>query len=310
MTCLLDVTLREAGFVNEYVFSRAQVAAIVDALDRGGVEVIEAGYFRPLRPEPTGAACGRAYLETVAARDRRALVSVMVHLRDVALDAYTALAHAGVSLVRFAASPRDLGDLPVHAEAARSAGLQFTVNAVRATELADGALVRMAEAADRLGARCFYVADSNGSLYPESVAALFDRLRGHVGVPLGFHAHDNLRLAFANALAALAHGAAWVDASLGGAGKNGNLVTELVAGHLSMRCGRAYDILTLARAYRSHVAPTLAPAPHAEFCASVCGLLDLNLDRIGELKHESLRTHVPLEELLVRMYFDHLYQRA
>ncbi len=44
---ILDVTLRDGGYVNDWRFPRATAARIVAALGRAGVAFAELGYYRP-----------------------------------------------------------------------------------------------------------------------------------------------------------------------------------------------------------------------------------------------------------------------
>jgi 4-hydroxy 2-oxovalerate aldolase len=159
--------------------------------------------------------------------------------------------------------------------------------------------------------RCFYIADSNGSLYPDRVESLVRMLRANTSLPLGFHAHDNLRLAFANALTALRNGVEWLDASLGGAGKGGgNLMAELAAGHIALRDGRPLDIFAMARAFAKYVAPTLENGPANYLPGLLYGLLDLNLDRIAEVNAECERRQMSLEDLLAVLYYQTVDHRV
>jgi 4-hydroxy 2-oxovalerate aldolase len=303
MVHVLDVTLREAGLANGFAFSCEQAVAIAATLDHAGVDVVEAGYRRPGSAGTTGASCPAAYLTALRAACCRSDLAVMVHLPEVGLDEYERLVDEGVDLVRFAVAPREVGMLAGHARAAVAAGLQFTVNITRATELAPEVVVDAARTAQDLGASCFYVADSNGSLYPDGVRALASRLRPATKLPLGFHAHDNLRLAFANALIALEAGFTWVDASLGGAGKGGgNLMLELVLGYLGVHGRRTVDVIALARTYADHVAPTMPPDADRRGCNTVFGLLDLNLDRIRELAEEAERRRVPMDNIVANEF--------
>lgn len=303
MAVLLDVTLREAGIANRFSFSLAQVGAIVRALDEAGLDVIEVGYLRPAQSAPTGAACSPEYLDVVRANCVRSSLAVMIHPHEVTLDCYSELASRGFSLVRFAIAPQHAAELVPHAAAARMAGLGFTVNAIRSTEVAPDVLIAAARMAEQLGARCFYIADSNGSMYPDRMSALAAQLRASTSIPLGLHAHDNLRLAFANALVALGAGFEWLDASLGGAGKGGgNLITELIAGHLAVHDGRSVDVFALAEAYAAHVAPTMSGEGFRDVCTPVFGLLDLNIDRIGQIVRESEQRRVPVEDLVATLY--------
>lgn len=302
---ILDVTLREAGIANGFSFSLAQAAQIAAGLDRAGVEVLEAGYAQPVHPGAPagGASCGPEYLAVVRRAAPRARLSVMVHPAEVPPQIHASLAEQGVDLVRFTVSGRTLDSLPRHAEAARAAGLSVAVNAVRVTELAASAVARCAQQAERLGAGCFFVADSNGGLYPDQLAELLRAIRQETAIPLGIHAHDNLSLAFANALVGLRHGCEYVDASLGGAGKGGgNLATELIAAHLALRGGRAYDTFGLWSTYQAAVAPTLPAGGHSPLCLSLHGLMDLSVDRVAELTREAAAAQVPVERLLEDLY--------
>lgn len=88
--------------------------------------------------------------------------------------------------------------------------------------------------------------DSFGSFYCKHVAALMKALEGICrprGKKIGFHAHNNLQLAFAKTVQAEECGADFLDSTLGGLGRGaGNCNTELLLGYLgrdiapAMRC--------------------------------------------------------------------------
>ena len=83
-----------------------------------------------------------------------------------------------------------------------------------------------------------YVADSFGGMHPEDFSQVAEQLRPISDKPWGVHLHNNLELAFANALEAVRCGARWVDTSVTGMGRGpGNLKTELLLQHLSTRVG-------------------------------------------------------------------------
>jgi 4-hydroxy 2-oxovalerate aldolase len=97
-------------------------------------------------------------------------------------------------------------------------------------------LLANAEIVRDSGADVLYLADSNGSLTPTRVWDMVNLVRGYTGMPIGFHAHDNLGLAMSNSIAAVKAGATFIDGSLRGMGKGaGNLKLELWLAFL--RCG-------------------------------------------------------------------------
>jgi 4-hydroxy 2-oxovalerate aldolase len=282
---LLDVTLRDGGYVNEHSWSRADAMTVLASCTAARLSYSEVGYFRPARHEVDGAArpascCPPDYLRTLHEHHPELTLVAMVHSRDVALDDYRMLRELGVGMVRMPAQLALLPSLPRHVEAARNAGLRVTLNLIRVSELSTGEVVEAARLADECGAEAFYLADSNGGLFPDRVTELVRASAGAAGIPLGFHAHDGLSLAFINSLTALQAGCTYLDASLAGMGKGGgNLSLELIVGYLISRQQAPYRMAPLVRAADT----VLKPWKHgvAARCDSMAsGLLDLNIDSI------------------------------
>jgi 4-hydroxy 2-oxovalerate aldolase len=109
-----------------------------------------------------------------------------------------------------------------------------------------------------------------------------------VPVPIGFHAHDNLRLAFANTLSALDAGATHVDASFAGIGKGGgNLVLELLLAWVRSRGRKDLTVGPLAPLAQV-LGEEMAARRRQEPAAWAAGLLDLDIDRARPLFDEPL----------------------
>ncbi|QEE09768.1 hypothetical protein D1093_09375 [Bartonella kosoyi] len=86
----------------------------------------------------------------------------------------------------------------------------------------------MAIAANDCGASILYLADSHGSLLPDTVTHFVQKTKSITPLEIGFHAHDNLGMAMANSIAAVEAGASFIDSSLMGMGKGaGKLTLEL-----------------------------------------------------------------------------------
>lgn len=299
---LLDVTLRDGGYVNGWQFPIEDALAIVSMLSRSGIPYIEVGYFRPrsttCRAGKTGLSsyCSREYLKALAGVRGGSKLTVMIHLNDVLPTDYAFLAEHDISCVRFILSaPGGLRQLEAHLEAARAAGLNTSVNLIRASERTTEDLLTSARAAEDMGVDWLYVADSNGSLFPERVAEIFRGLSGEVRLPLGFHAHDSLQLAFANSLTAIGTGGRLLDSSLGGMGKGaGNLVTELITAYLKTLYGVPYNINELTNVSCQTLSAWIR-GDHRRRCESMMSaLLDLNADKLKEVVAAAERAERPL----------------
>jgi 2-isopropylmalate synthase len=104
-------------------------------------------------------------------------------------------------------------------------------------------VVEVAQAALRAGARTINVPDTVGVALPADVSALITRLRGEIpGIEeavISFHGQDDLGLATANALAAVAAGARQVEVAVNGIGERaGNTSFEEVVTALRVHGAR------------------------------------------------------------------------
>lgn len=284
---LLDVTLRDGGYVNGHVWSRQQASAVVSACTTAHIPFCEVGYYRPRRHQVDGvdrptSCCPDDYLRALRETASGTTLAVMAHARDIDLTDYQRLADLGVGMVRLPARHDILTTLTPHVEAARQAGLMVAVNLIRISELSGREVAAAARLVEQWQVDAFYLADSNGSLFPEQVDRLVRVAGVETGVPLGFHAHDGLSLAFINSLSAVEAGCGYLDASLGGMGKGGgNLALELIAGYLRARSRTPHAMTPLAHT----AAEVLKPWRDGVLarCESIAsGLLDLNIDTIRD----------------------------
>ncbi|MBR1677139.1 MAG: hypothetical protein IJ706_07520 [Clostridia bacterium] len=94
------------------------------------------------------------------------------------------------------------------------------------------------------GADYIYFADSSGSAYGEDIDALCSILNNNkANRKTGFHLHDHLSLAFANALRAYENKIDITDISITGAGRGGgNLKTEFFIPYLKKASGEKLSI--------------------------------------------------------------------
>jgi 4-hydroxy 2-oxovalerate aldolase len=284
---LVDVTLRDGGYVNGHSWLRADAATVMSSCTEAHISYCEVGYYRPARHEADGAllpaaCCPPDYLDALHRDNPDVTMVVMVHGRDVALTDYRKIADLGVGMVRMPAQLSVLPSLPAHVEAARAAGLRVTLNLIRVSEVLVEDVLGAAKLAESCGAEAFYLADSNGSMFPDDVGVLVRAAAETVGIPLGFHAHDGLSLAFINSLTALRAGCTYLDASLAGMGKGGgNLSLELIAGYLRAKTSAPFAMAPLAHAAAAVLTPwKQGVTARCEFMAG--SLLDLNVDGIAK----------------------------
>ncbi len=290
--CVLDVTLRDGGYVNDHSWAPEVARRIVAAVAVSKVPVAEIGYYRPRRHGVDGttrpaASCPVEYIDQLAAVADGMALAVMAHQTDVRLDDYRMLAEHGIAVVRLPTRTSATERVHDHVAAIHAHGMTAMVNLLRISEPERHEIATAAAAAHKAEADVVYLADSNGSLFPEEVAELVGVVREQTDRAVGFHAHDGLSLAFSNSLAAVQAGCTYVDASLGGLGKGGgNLAMELICGYLRCRGRSMISFSPLAAAADEVLSAWGADAAAARSESIASGLVNLNIDDIARLRAE------------------------
>jgi 4-hydroxy 2-oxovalerate aldolase len=103
-------------------------------------------------------------------------------------------------------------------------------------------------AVNSLRPHAFYIVDSFSTLYPDDIKSMQDFVLAHLdrGIAFGLHAHNNIQLAFANAITFLNNGDGrllYTDGSIYGMGRGaGNVPIELLLEYANKHCGGVYDV--------------------------------------------------------------------
>jgi 2-isopropylmalate synthase len=93
------------------------------------------------------------------------------------------------------------------------------------------------QAAEKAGADCIVLCDTNGGSLPSEVARITALAKSKLNVPIGIHTHDDAGLGVANALAAVEAGATQVQGTINGYGErtgNCNLISVIPNLHFKM----------------------------------------------------------------------------
>src|SRR6266511_2159915 len=253
---IFDTTLRDGEQAPGNSMTAEEKLRLARQLDTLGVDVIEAGF-------PSASEGDRRAVRAIAEALRRPVIAALArcHDRDIEL-AGEAIRPAARGRLHVFISTSDLHikeklkttreEVLDRARAAVRQARSYTDDVEFSAEDASRTdpefLCRVVEAAIAEGARTVNLPDTVGYALPAEYAAMFRdvlaRVPGADGVVLSAHCHDDLGLATANSLAAIAAGARQVECTVNGIGERaGNAAMEelVMASHvrgplLGFRC--------------------------------------------------------------------------
>ncbi|MBE6711593.1 MAG: aldolase catalytic domain-containing protein [Clostridia bacterium] len=257
---VLDATLRDGGLCNNFRFSDDFVRALYKSNIKSGVDYMEFGYKADpdlFNEEDYGP------WKFCREEDLRAIVGENISDMKIAVMAdvgrcnfrrdFLPKSESVIDMVRVACYIHQIPAALEMIEYFHELGYETTCN-IMAVSQAGGyqieeALAMLADSSVDV----IYLVDSYGAFYPENasdMALMYIKAVEESGKKIGFHAHNNQNLAFANTIDVLSRGVSYLDATVQGMGRGaGNCALELLLGFLKNPKYNLYSVLTFIEKY-------------------------------------------------------------
>lgn len=247
-TYLLDCTLRDGGYINDWDFSCELYHAVTEKLQTANVNFIELGImgnhnaqqfktkFRSLEEIPVP--------KKIVNRSSFTVMMTGTEYKNLTIP--DCMAGSGIDTLRFAFFKADAAEALNQMGSLISKGYKVFAQTMATFQYSESELVVLVKEINRIKPYAFYIVDSFGTLYPENIRQLY-RLVDDVldrNILFGIHAHNNLQMANANAITFIGEAKdrdIIVDGSIYGMGRGaGNAQTEVLMHYLN-RNGKIYD---------------------------------------------------------------------
>ena len=248
---VLDVTLRDGGYVNEFLFGAPTISSVLDSLSKSNVEGVEIGFLRDCNYSADRTWYNEVHqaerlLHRISAPHQHYFLMVRPDWYDInQLSPCKEL----VRNLRFAFHYRDFELLDFQVKKAQDYGYKIFLNPVNITSYTDIQLKSILSKVNCLQPEAVAIVDTFGSLTYGSLAKLCnifdDCLDSRISICL--HPHDNLLLAFSLAQSFinrfLPSRNVWIDSSINGMGRApGNLQSELLLNYLNLYHNCSYNL--------------------------------------------------------------------
>lgn len=254
---VLDCTLRDGGYCNDCHFGFENEKYIVESLLQAGVDIVECGFLtqKVEYREDYSRYTSLDQVARILPEDRRGkLFVVLMDYGTYRAEDLPQWDGSSVDGIRVTFHKKDLEPAMELARQVMEKGYKVFLQPMVALSYTDQEYLELIQRANQLRPYAFYLVDSFGTMKRKDMLRFFYMIEHNLaeGICVGFHSHNNLQLAYANAqtLADLQTCRSLIiDSSIMGMGRGaGNLNTELFLDYLNDNAGGQYQVKPLLRA--------------------------------------------------------------
>ena len=229
-----DPTLRDGSHAVKHQLSAEQVAAYSRAAEDAGIPIVEVGHGNGLGASSlqVGVSLTEDSLMLKTARQNlkksKLGIFIIPGFATINKDLRPAL-DLGADVIRVACHCTEADTTQRHISFAREQGKEVYGVLMMSHMASPETLVDECRKMESYGAEGVILMDSAGASLPDGVAEKIKRLVDSLGIPVGFHAHNNLGMAVVNSLTAARAGATILDGTARGFGAGaGNTQLEVL----------------------------------------------------------------------------------
>lgn len=262
---LLDCTLRDGGYINDWYFGETAIKDITKKIIQAGIDAVEVGFIRPedYNKNRSVYSSTEDIKNVIGKKDPDTLYVAMLDMSTpVSMDKIYPRDDEGIDVLRVIFKKDKIEEGLVCCQEVQRKGYQVFVQPVGTDLYSDEEFIAMIHKFNAINPDALYIVDSFGVIKLKHFLRLVYIADHNLseGVSLGYHSHNNLQQAFGNAQALVELSLKRniiIDACVFGMGRGaGNLNIELFAEFLNENYGTNYRIepmLSIADLYLNEI---------------------------------------------------------
>lgn len=260
---ILDCTLRDGGYINNFHFGYAVIKDIIAKLSRASIDIIECGFLRSGADQKDDSLFGsvESVKEVLGDKNPNSVYVAMIQYGAIAADEISECDHTSIDGIRVTFHEHEAeGALLLGKQLIRK-GYQVYMQPVGTTTYQDQELLDLIRCMNELKPYAFYIVDTLGMMYKNDLLRMFYLIDHNLdrSIAIGFHSHNNLQLSFSNAqqlISLNSERCLIIDGSVYGLGRGaGNLNTELITQYMNFNFGRIYDHVEILEIIDEYIMP-------------------------------------------------------
>lgn len=267
---LLDCTLRDGGYVNDWEFGHDNLVSIFERLVDANLDIIEIGFLDERRPfdsnrsiMPDTDSVARIYgrLER-----KQAMIVGMIDYGTCTVEHIRPCEESFLDGIRVIFKKHLREQAFAFCKELKDMGYKVFAQLVSVTSYDDEEMLDVVRLANEVKPYAVSMVDTYGLMHQNNLLHYFHLLDRNLDkeIGLGYHAHNNFQMGYANCIAMLNNRIERrmiVDGSIYGMGKSaGNAPLELIAMYMNNAFGKHYHISQILEAVDANISQFYRPA--------------------------------------------------
>lgn len=249
---MLDCTLRDGGYVNDWDFGHSTITGIYKRLEAAGADYIEVGFLDDRREfdinrsiMPSTEAINKIF---GSVKKGKAIPVAMIDFGTCSLDSIGSCDSTFIDGIRVIFKKEKIDQALPFCKAIKEKGYKLFIQAISITAYSDIEMLEYVNRINEIKPYAFSIVDTYGLLDNSSMARYFYLIDNNLdpSIKMGYHEHNNFQLGFSNTIKFLEKSTKRTlvaDSTVYGMGKSaGNCASELLAMHLNEYYGGHYDL--------------------------------------------------------------------
>lgn len=260
---LLDCTLRDGGYINDWNFGYHTIRSIIRQLVESQVDYVELGFLRNCEYDQDKALynnCGEMIPVLPEKRGNTMFTAMALH-NKYDIDKLEEYDGRTIDAIRVTFHDYDIDEGLTFIEKAKDKGYKVFCNPINIMGYSDEMILKLLEKVNRIQPCAFSIVDTFGSMMKSDLLRIYSLIEHNLdkSIVIGLHLHENLALSYSLAQEFIAMKSSErksvIDASMLGMGRTpGNLCMELIMDYMNKEQGAVYDVNPVLDGIDDHIA--------------------------------------------------------
>lgn len=246
---VLDCTLRDGGYVNQWLFGHSNIKKIIGKLIESNVDIIECGFLTEKKEYDKDSSLFDTVdriREYLPADNGKRFTVCMINYGEYDIDHLPVNNGSSVDGIRVAFHKKDLASALELCDGIVKKGYKLFIQPMVSIAYTDEEYIQLIKESNKINPYAFYIVDSFGVMKRNDLLRLYYLVDHNLNknVHVGYHSHNNIQMAYSNAQALVdlrTKRELIIDSSVFGMGRGaGNLNTELFIEYLNELNGHKY----------------------------------------------------------------------